>query len=269
MDKYFQAHLFWDTIRIQNLIWSICLEMMLAIRNIRSACLNRAVEQNMLKINRSFKVGSSIRVKEGIKDPDSDLALSGWQGRILEIEKDESGHPQLLVAWDSQTLRSMPQSYLEQSELEGMDWQQFYLEIDDVEFAPIRDTRKDVNDAVAEITSWIGWYSFGEDGKRIQKVLSGAKSEWEAFEAWERYLEENLRFPFEAEVSEYQEKGRLRQGDRLKVVSITVVDDFYGIIVECRRDSRKVDFPLCDLTVKSNSKNMQLVSDYAVWFANR
>jgi hypothetical protein len=111
------------------------------LRIIRSAFLNRAVEQNMHKINPSFKVGSSIRVKEGIKDPDSDMALSGWQGRILEIEKDESGHPQLLVAWDSQTLRSMPQSYLEQSELEGMAWQQFYLEIDDVEFVPIRDQR--------------------------------------------------------------------------------------------------------------------------------
>jgi hypothetical protein len=35
----------------------------------------------------------------------------------------------------------MPQSYLEQSELEGMAWQQFYLEIDDVEFVPIRDQR--------------------------------------------------------------------------------------------------------------------------------
>jgi len=223
----------------------------------------------MHKINPSVKVGSSIRVKEGIKDPDSDMALSGWQGRILEIEKDESGHPQLLVAWDSQTLRSMPQSYLEQSELEGMDWQQFYLEIDDVEFAPSRDTQKDVNDAVGEITSQIGWCSFGEEGKRIQKVLSDAKSELEEFEAWVRYLGENLRFPFEAEVSEYQEKRRLRQGDRLKVVGITAVDDHYGIIVACRQGSRKVDFPLCDLAVKGNSENMQMVSDYAVWFANR
>jgi hypothetical protein len=67
------------------------------LRIIRSAFLNRAVERNMHKINPSFKVGSSIRVKEGIKDPDSDMALSGWQGRILEIGKDESGHPQLLV----------------------------------------------------------------------------------------------------------------------------------------------------------------------------
>lgn len=223
----------------------------------------------MHETNPSFKVGASIKVKEGINDPDTNVDLSSWQGRVLKIEEGQSDHPLLLVAWDSHTLRSMPQSYLEQSEVEGMDWQQFYLKADDVEHAQSRDTQKDVNDAISEITSRIGWYSYGEEGKRIQKVLSGAKSEWEAFEAWERYLEDNLMFPFEAEVSEYQEKGRLRQGDRLKVMSITAVDDLYGIIVTCRWGSRKVDFPLCDLAVKGSGVNKQMVSDYAVWFANR
>lgn len=223
----------------------------------------------MHKTNPNFKVGSCIKVKKGITDPDSNVDLSGWQGRVLEIDEKRSGRPLLLVAWDSHTLRSMPQSYLEESEIEGLDWQQFYLEADDVEQVQYEDTQKDVDDAVREITSRIGWYSFGEEGKRIQKVLSGAKNEWEAFEAWERYLEENLRFPFEAEVSEYQGKGRLRQGDRLKVVSISAVDDLYGIIVACRWGSRKLDFPLCDLAVKCYNANKQMVSDYAVWFANR
>jgi hypothetical protein len=47
------------------------------------------------------------------------------------------------------------------------------------------------------------------------------EGEMEELEAWQRYLKENLSFPFEARVSEYQEKGRLRQGDRVKVREIS------------------------------------------------
>jgi len=184
------------------------------------------------------------------------------------LEIDESDQS-VLIAWESRTLRSIPPSYLEQSETEGMDWQQYYLRVNDVESVQSRDTQKDVKDVAGEITSRIGWYSFGEEGKRIQKVSSGAKNEEEAFEAWKRYLEENLRVPFEAEVSEYQEKGKLRQGDRLKVMNITGVDDLYGIIVACKWGSQNVEFPLCDLAVKGKNETKQGVSDYAVWFANR
>lgn len=40
-----------------------------------------------------FKVGDTIKVKEGIVCPDmQDLIISGWQGRISEITKDDDGH---------------------------------------------------------------------------------------------------------------------------------------------------------------------------------
>lgn len=223
----------------------------------------------MRRANLNFKVGDSVRVKEGVNDPDSNMNISGWQGRILEIDEDEKGQPWILVAWDSHTLQKMPQSYLEQSEIEGMDWQQYYLGVDDIEHAQSRDTKKDVDQVVDEITSRVGWYSLGEEGKRIQKVLSGVKEEWEAFKAWEKYLEENLRFPFEAKVSEYQERGKVRQGDRITVKGISMLDDLYGVIISGRWRSENIEFPLCDLTVIGKDMNKQIVSDYAVWFANR
>jgi hypothetical protein len=104
---------------------------------------------------------------------------------------------------------------------------------------------------------------------RIQEVLTGVEDEREASKAWGRYLEQNLRFPFEAEVSEYQERGRLRQGDRVWVLGISVLDDLYGVIVSGKRGSESIDFPLCDLDVVGDGVNEQVVSDYAVWFANR
>jgi hypothetical protein len=163
----------------------------------------------------------------------------------------------------------MPQSYLEQSETEGLDWQQFYLEVDDIQHAQSRDTQRDVDEVVDEIASRVYWHSLGEEGKRIQEVLTGVEDDWEAFKAWERHLEQNLRFPFEAVISEYQERGRLRQGDRIQILEISVLDDLYGVIVSGKRGSESIDFPLCDLAVVGQGVNEQVVSDYALWFANR
>jgi len=224
----------------------------------------------MNRADLNFEVGDCIKVRQGVGDPDSNTDISGWQGRILQIAEDEeSGRPLILVAWDSYTLKKMPRSYLEQSEIAGMDWQRFLLLIEDIEHAQSKDTQRDVDEAVDEIYSRIGWYSLGEEGKRIQGVLSGVEDEWDAFKAWERYLAENLRFPFEAVVSEYQDEGALQRGDRIRVQEISLLDDLYGVIVSGKWGRRSIDYPLCDLDVVGESVNEQIVSDYALWFANR
>lgn len=216
-----------------------------------------------------FEVGDSVIVKEGVTDPDSALDIGGWQGRISEIGEGPDGEPFVVVAWDSHTLRDMPQWYLEQSETEGLDWIRFVLSSEDFRHARSRDSRGEVDEAVEEIESRVYWVSMGAEGKRIREVLSGVESEMEELEAWERYLKENLSFPFEARVSEYQEEGRLRQGDRVKVREISVVDDLYGVIVSGKSGGESIDFPLCDLEAVNHGVNWQIVSDYGVWFANR
>jgi hypothetical protein len=223
----------------------------------------------MNRADLNFEVGDFVKVREGVGDPDSDVDISGWQGRVLEIAEDESGRPLIFVAWDSYTLKEMPRSYLEQSEMEGLDWQRFLLLIEDIEHAKSKDTQRDVDEVVDEIYSRIGWYSLGEEGKRIQGVLSGVEDEWDAFKAWERYLAENLRFPFEAVVSEYQDEGVLQRGDRIRVQGISLLDDLYGVIVSGKWGRRSIDYPLCDLDVVGEGVNEQIVSDYALWFANR
>ncbi|WP_161598646.1 MULTISPECIES: calcium-binding protein [Desulfonatronospira] len=91
-----------------------------------------------------------------------------------------------------------------------------------------------------------------------------------AFDAWERHLEEVLKLPFEAVVSEFQEKGLLQQVDKVKVHGFEGWDNLYGIIVSIRAGRRKYAVPLCDLEViDRTSSNYQPVKDYAVWFANR
>ena len=224
----------------------------------------------MRKSDFDLEVGDAIKVKEGVNDPDSNVDIGGWQGRILEIDQDENGKPSsILVAWYSHTLKNVPQSYLEQSEMDGLDWQQFYLEVGDIRHVQSRDTQRDVDEIVDTIAYRVHWLSLEEEGKRIQRVLSGAENEREALAAWEKYLEENLRFPFVAEVSEHQERGWPPQGNRIKVLKISALDDLYGIIVSSRWGSRGIDLPLCDLAVIDKGANERTVSDYAVWFANR
>jgi hypothetical protein len=89
-------------------------------------------------------------------------------------------------------------------------------------------------------------------------------------DAWENHLAKHLSFPFEAEVSEYQERGPLQAGNRVTVQRISDVDDLCGVIVCLRHGRTQYHFPLCDLeVVDKQSPNHQLVDDYAVWFANR
>ena len=219
--------------------------------------------------NLNFTIGDSVVVTKGIVDSGSGIDMGGWQGRITEIEKGEKGRTLICVSWDSITLKNMPKSFLKETEEEGSDLQAYYLWVEDVESAQSRDTEEDVARTAHEIMRHVGWYSFGEEGKRIQRVVAGTDDDWTAFKAWRRYMQKELTFPFEAEISEPQSKGRLRQGDKVAVMNISGLDDVWGVIVAIKRGSEKLDFPLCDLKLlgkKSSSK--QIVSDYAVWYAN-
>lgn len=227
----------------------------------------------MKKSSMGLKIGDSVKVKEGTLCPDiEDLRIGGWQGRVSEIGEDDDGKDLICIQWDSITLKNMPANFIDQSEEEGLEHARMYLWPEEVELAECRDTEEDVTNILAEISKSHSWSWLGEEGKRIQKVLADVDEEdvIEALEAWENYLEKNLTFPFNAEVSEHQDKGPLQSGDKVSVKKISLVDDLYGIIIELWLSRKKYAFPLCDLEVIArDSPNYQSVKDYCVWFANR
>jgi len=219
-----------------------------------------------------LKVGDSVVVKEGVKDPDTGGSIGGYQGRVIDIGEDANGHTYVSVQWDSLTLKSIPLSSIEPMEEEGLDWAMFYLGIEDVEPAMERDTSAQVRRAIREIANPVRWVHWGAEGRRIQQVLAGIDREdtMAALKAWEHDLMKKLTFPFDAVISEYQESGYLQAGDPLSVRHIRGVDEHYGLLVELRRGRESYDFPLCDLAVRDeNSPNYQPAQDYSVWFANR
>jgi hypothetical protein len=226
----------------------------------------------MTKKRPEFKVGDSIVVKPATADPDFGINIGGWQGRISGIDADKKGQISVSIQWDSITLKNMPGAVIEQCEERGLAWTEIVLAAKEVELTTPRDTEEDVAKAVAELATEYAWSYLGEQGKRIRQALVSVDPDHEmaALEAWEEYLEEHLAFPFVAKVDEWQDRGPLQAGDRVKVTGIGLVDDLYGIIVDLKHGRRKYAFPLCDLeVVDEDSPNYQIIRDYRVWFANR
>jgi hypothetical protein len=226
----------------------------------------------MSQAHSSHHVGDCVRVNPGTKDPDFDAEIGGWQGRISNIDTSRSANL-VTLQWDSITLKNMPIAMIEQCEERGLDWAEMVLGADDLETSRPRDAERDVATIKAQLSKKHGWASLGEEGKRIQKVLAvrEADEDLDEFGAWEEHLEKSLRYPFEAVIAEFQERGPLRDGDKVIVTgNADATDEMYGIIVDVRVGRRKYACPLRDLEVTDkNALNYQLVKDYAIWFANR
>lgn len=87
-----------------------------------------------------INVGDSVGVKSGILDPDFGTDISGWQGRIEEIDDGET----VFIRWDSITLREMGLDVAIQCENENLDWEVMTLDMTEIEEATARDSKADV-----------------------------------------------------------------------------------------------------------------------------
>ncbi|GAK57127.1 conserved domain protein [Candidatus Vecturithrix granuli] len=93
----------------------------------------------------NFHLHDNVKVKAGTADPDFGNDISGWQGRIKEIDPEsEREHVVYLVAWDSLTLQAMDLPLIVRSEKEGLSWTEMYLFDTDLEPAVCRDATEDV-----------------------------------------------------------------------------------------------------------------------------
>lgn len=217
----------------------------------------------------TWQIGESVRVKQGFIDEETDHDMSGWQGRIKEFYTDAGT---ALIEFDSVTIKAMPATYIQRCEEEGYGWSEYGFELEWLETAPPRDTQTDVDAMIDERSGEFPYAYLGEEGREIAAILREVDpdDEMDAFYAWEEYLSQHLTFPFAAEVAEFQDRGPLRAGDRVKVHGIEMTDDHYGVIVKLRRSRNVYHFPLCDLKMLGpDSPEKDLVQLYAVWFANR
>lgn len=217
----------------------------------------------------NIKMGDSVIVKPSVQDPDFGISIGSWQGRISEVLEDGK---LVCIDWDSLSLRDIPDLMIAKCEEDGLAWSQMYLQTTEVELATSRDTEEDVAQTMSQIQAQHAWDHLGEEGRRIQQILAHVDPDDESaiLEAWDAHLRKVLCFPFESEVTEFQERGQLRDGDQVIVQGITDIDDLNGILVEIRHKRDVHVFPLCDLEAKDpKSSNHGHVQSYVVWFANR
>jgi hypothetical protein len=101
--------------------------------------INRLNEQDYNTMMR-LGIGDSVVVKSGVIDPDLDIEISGWQGRVIEADDGNS----IFIRWDSITLQKMGLDLAIQCENENLNWEFMTLGMDEVQKAASRDTEKDV-----------------------------------------------------------------------------------------------------------------------------
>ncbi len=76
-----------------------------------------------------FKVGDFVKIKQGIMDADENkYDLSGWQGHIIDIQPKDSPDDETIyeIHWDSQTLRDIPDEYIQTAFDEELSWSTYY-----------------------------------------------------------------------------------------------------------------------------------------------
>lgn len=215
-----------------------------------------------------IKKGDLVKVKEGVFDPDFGDDLSGWQGKISEVDG-----AIVCIDLDYITLDQCSEKLIQRCEEDGLDWERIHLSIDDIEPAIPRITPANLRGIRDAIRLKHQWDHLGKSiSKRIQEVLNETNitDENTVIDAWELYLSNQLFFPFDAEISAYQERGPLQQGDKVKVHGLVGSDDLYGVLVKLRLGRKEYHFPLCNIQVEdAKSNNYRMVDDYSVWFANR
>ncbi len=92
-----------------------------------------------------YQTQANVKVKEGTRDPDFGTDISGWQGRIQEVDEDsDEYHVLYLVAWDSITLEQMDVTTITQSVEDDLDWGCMFLFDNDLQAAEPRDEESDV-----------------------------------------------------------------------------------------------------------------------------
>ena len=221
-----------------------------------------------------FKPGDSVLVKQGVKEPDLvEFEISGWQGRVVEIDtKSDKDNILITIEWDSLTLKQIPSDFIEQSEMDGYDWQNMTLHDSDLEKTTSKDDQENVKKIQDELSDQYYWASFGDKGVRISKVLEriNPHDEMKCLQKWVEYLDKELTFPIDAIVSDTEDNGLIKTGDSVLIKSLSHIVDMYGIIASIRLNGKKYATPLCELEViDKTNPNFQLIDDYNTWFANR
>ncbi len=219
----------------------------------------------------AFAVGSKVRVRPGVKDPDApDMPIGLWCGTVedRDLTADPCGYQ---VRWDRRTVDQMHPVFVKRCRRDDLEVEVMWLEETDLEpdggeLLPVEQpsaiaTRplnpEDQDDRVRAV--------FGLTSDDPLPEVEGA-----ALADYHEFLSARLTFPFEAAVEEetgpreYRERHVTVQ--RLAPLAECEEDGLLGVV----RDGEQEDvLPLYWLEGTGNTEQRRLVGDYAFWFVRQ
>lgn len=95
-----------------------------------------------------LKQGDSVRIKDDYTDPETNLNLKDWQGRIAEIDLEDN---LVFIEWDSVTLKSINFEDIEKIDEQDLPWYGSEVHAKYVELCESRDTEEESEKVFEEI----------------------------------------------------------------------------------------------------------------------
>ena len=115
-----------------------------------------------------MKVGDSIKIIDGIIDPDTGIQLDGFVGRIKEYLASNLVN----IEWDSISLQSLPDTYIRSAINEGCDYLTYNIEPKDLELCAARDIPADIVKVARKLgEKWDNLEVFGELADLIETIV--------------------------------------------------------------------------------------------------
>lgn len=210
-----------------------------------------------------------VKVKEGIIDQETGIALEGWQGRIYDFFDDDNGDCVAYIRWDSDTIRRIPEDFIDFCNKNDLTWVDIIIGIESLEPGKETDTPDIAEWQRLMALSKYNWMHMGAVGVKVQQIINSySLEEGSILQFWEKYLLENLHFPFSARLRKKNQKHN-KINQNLKAIDLNGSEEVYGLAILCEMDDRQLIVPLSDLIVSQSSSNYEFLQYYRFWFENR
>lgn len=218
-----------------------------------------------------FSVGSRVRVKPGITDPDfKDIPLGGWAGTTTQVDR-RSNPPTLLIEWNQSTLDHMHPVYRNRCERDGRFLECLWLSESDVE----PDSGEPI--LIEQPTHLVSRpLSEADSEDRIRAIFSLTSDDplppanLENLRRYARYLKTHLSFPLQAESLDETSLSRQSKYEIrvLRLLDEHDCDEENGVWCEVEQHGESFELPLAELEVRNNRHHRQLIEDYSFWSYN-
>ena len=210
-----------------------------------------------------YKIGDSVKVKPNVVVDDfKKIDFTNWQGRVVECFEET----ELEVAWDSITLRQLPEAYILKNIKEDYNFDSLILETNQVEKTVARDEE---NDRLAVLQTLenkhYGFDDVGNDNDFYKDLFESKNTKVTPrnLNIYLEYIEECIEMPC------LMRNTATKETFQLFSFLGNEIEKNNAILVKAIRqsDKKQLILPLQDLLpVDETSDNYSILKPFVTWF---